>query len=166
VIITYDHIRDTIQSGDVMLCKSSAPVSMAIRVLTGESWNHVALCVWIEYGLWIAEMREGSGYRLVPASEWMMEQTGQVWLGIAPHMDREDILPYVLHTRSRMPKYGWRTLLRVWWSTVRNRRIAGREPVCSTFAQNAWEEAGYSDFTRLASPGIISEHCRGLFRLR
>ncbi len=160
---TYEQVRSGIRDGDVVLCKSRSPIAVAIRVLTGESYNHVGLFVWMGDSLYIAEMRELVGFRLVPASQWMAGRKGEVMLGEAPQPVRGHvhILLEVMRTRYENPRYGYWELAKVWWSQLRNRPGRGAF-VCSTFVQHLWQVAGFGHFKRLADPGDIAWHCATL----
>lgn len=157
---TYASIRPFIKNGDVLGVKSRGAVAWSIRGLTGESLNHVAMLVRIEGGVWVAEMLEGTGYRLTPASQWMSERASdQVFWIQAPGMVRgkAKILDYVLQSRAKPPRYSYWTLISVWWSQLRNRRTRGLM-VCSTWVERAWSFVGYPLFDRLADPGDFFEH--------
>jgi len=162
---TYETIRHLIQDGDAFLVKRRGFVSGAIRALTGESYNHVALVVWLDEAAMVAEMREFRGFQITPASQWIKQQDGLVWWGQSPVRGSECIRRDVLLTRDLKPDYSYLTLIRVWWSQLRNLPGKGG-PVCSTWVQRIWEGNGYDGFTRLADPGDIAEHCRYLTPLR
>lgn len=156
----YSDVRAHILDGDVLGVKARGPVAWGIRALTGESLNHVAMLVWIDRGVWVAEMLEGEGYRLLPASQWMAEreQDRVFWIQAPdPARGSETIRQFVLETRVQKPRYSYWTLVSVWWSQIRNIRTPGRL-VCSTWAEAGWAAAGYNRFTRLADPGDFFEH--------
>ncbi len=91
---SYADIRSDICDGDVFAVKNRGLVAIGIRVLTGESVNHIAVAVWIGDGLWIAEMREGRGDRLVRASQWLQENRGKLVFWVeAPSMVLETGFP-------------------------------------------------------------------------
>jgi len=161
-MVCYSDIRADMRDGDVLGVKARGLVAWTIRGLTGESLNHVAMLVWIDDGLWVGEMREGVGYRLVPASQWMAERADDLvfWIQAPePVSGSRAVHDYVLRTRVESPRYSYLTLISVWWSQVRNIRTPGRL-VCSTWAQRGWMSAGYRRFRRLADPGDFFEHGR------
>ncbi len=130
---SYADIRGEICDGDVFAVKNRGLFSIAVRVLTGESVNHVAVAVWIGDGLWVAEMREGRGYRLVRASGWLQENQGKLvfWVEAPPVVRGNDsMLRIVVETKAENPGYSNRTLVKVWSSQLVNRMKKGAM-VCS-----------------------------------
>lgn len=163
---TYEAIRALVLDGDAFLVKRRGFVSGLIRALTGESYSHVALAVWMDDALMIAEMREFRGFQITLASRWITEQDGQVVWGQAPVRGSQCIRRDVALTKRLKPSYGYFGLVRIWWSQIRNKRGKGHARQCSTWVQAIWEGQGYDRFTRSADPGDIAEHCRYLTPIR
>ena len=158
--MNYADIRHLVRDGDVLLVKRRGFVSGAIRALTGESYNHVAMLVWLD-GLWVAEYREFVGFQLLPASQWLEQADGTVWWGTAPVRGHKRLKGTVLAYRDDSPPYGYWTLAKVWWSQIRNKPGEGGD-VCSTWIQRMWEAVGFEGFRRLADPGDVAEVCHSL----
>lgn len=160
----YADIRDRLQSGDTFACKRRGRISTFIRIFTAESANHIAVILRDpEGGVWVTEMREGQGYMITPASQWMHQTfargTKITYCQAPEETSREAMRRQILKTRAIDPPYGYWTGVKVWWSQVRNRMTtAGDYPVCSTYAQQVHKAGGYSGYTRLADPGDIIEH--------
>lgn len=166
--IPYQDARPDLRSGDVLMCKTRKRASIIIRALTAESINHVAMIVIApDTGVWVAEMVEGEGFRLRPASLWIQEQAGQVVLwGMAPDPVRGHpaLWDDCLATREQDPEYSWRTLIRVWWSQLTRRPVKGWL-VCSTWVQARWVARGYAWSSRLADPGDFLEESGTIQRI-
>lgn len=173
--MTYDEMRKIAQSGDVLLVRGNA----LVRVFSAESVSHIAVLVWMPAmhgprsgGLWVFEFVEGTGYQSLPASQWFAQRRGQlIFYGRAPYSvttypDRV----FSMATRYRYldgerRRYGWLSLATVWMSQILDRRLPVWAKVCSTFAQEVWEFAGYHGLRRTADPGDFVEHCQSLTRI-
>ena len=160
-MIAYSDIRPDLRTGDVCLASGRGLFQRIVRIFTGETANHVGLIV-VDDGVWVAEMREGLGFQWVPLSQWLSERHGQrCWIGYAPPPVRgnEDVVKFAHYARDKRPAYGWRTLLRVWWSQITGRPVPGSGWVCSTFVADAWRFAGFRDFDSLPDPGDFFSLC-------
>jgi len=123
-------------------------------------------------GLWVFEFVEGKGFQSMPASQWFLQRAGQIlYWGEAPQIVRthQDFAAKAA-TRYRAAKqvkrwYGWLSLPTIWLSQLLNFRLPVWLLVCSTYAQEVWEEAGYKRFHRTADPGDIAEHCQRLTKI-
>lgn len=162
--ITYDEARRVAQTGDVLLVEGRGWIGTAIRVLTGQQYSHVALCVWLDGGLWVAEMLEGVGFRLTPASQWTRKTSDKMSLGVAQdavHADSQLIANAIMQARANPPDYSYWSLVTVWLSQILRRPLpAGR--VCSTLVQRVWELSGL-EFDETADPGNIARACYQIF---
>ena len=145
---------------------------MLIRMLTAESYTHVALLAWEDCGgLWVYEFVEGTGYQAMPASQWFERYKGrEVFHGTAheivhahPHQVIQAAKAY--RDKGFSQRYGWLSLLKVWASQILNKRIPVRMKVCSTFIQEVWAAAGYDCMPRTADPGDIAMECGRLTRI-
>ena len=121
--------------------------------------SHVAMLVWIEGGLWVAEMKEFVGYRLRPASVWVKDQgDNQVYYGVCPEPIRgkHQIVDAALSYRAS--KYGYLSLIKVWWAQITRKKISVKYLVCSTFIERCWTMAGFT-FDQTADPGDYMHLC-------
>ncbi|WP_027714913.1 hypothetical protein [Desulfuromonas sp. TF] len=174
--MTYESMRMTARTGDVLLVRGNR----FVRIFSAESVSHVAVLVWMpgpkgEFrggGLWVFEFVEGEGYQSMPASQWFERRKGQmIFHGVAPDVvraAREGV--YKAATRYRTEKgirrwYGWLSLVTVWASQIIRRPIPVWAKVCSTFAQEVWEAAGFREFERTADPGDFMELCQSITRI-
>lgn len=158
----YSLVRDSAATGDLLLLEGSGPVGVFIRVATGQQISHVAMLVWINEGLWVAEMRN-SGYSLTPASQRVPEmlEQGIVYWGKAPNRVR--IRPILIQKRAlsfRGERYSWWSLAAVWCAQVFKRTLP-RSLVCSTFIEEVWQAAGW-DFSQTPDPGDFMSMCQSV----
>ncbi|APG24101.1 C40 family peptidase [Syntrophotalea acetylenica] len=164
------------QNGDVLLVKSDSAVGKAIRCLTGESYSHVAVLVWVPglYGftLRVYEFAEGVGHQTLPLDDWLAQRESQaLFYGVAPEPvhaapTRARTAAEYYTTASRLQRgYGYLSLVKVWLSQLIRCRIPVRQKVCSTYAQEIWRAAGFDAIGRTADPGDIAEHCQTLYPL-
>ncbi len=170
----YDQIRSKIQTGDIFGVEGRGIVGTLIRVLTGQQLSHVAMLInkGVD-GIWVAEFVEGKGYQMLPASVWLSQRVGKkhfLYWGSAPVIVRRHrglVKRFIGQFRpeNHNTGYSYLTLLRVWWSQLTRKKRSGAY-VCSTFAQRAWESAGYDKFEQLADPGDFMRHCKSITHLR
>lgn len=162
----YREMRDKACNGDVLLLEGHGWVGTLIRVLTGQSFSHVALLLWIDNGLWVAEMKELHGYRLMPASHWL-ENTmhgAHVYWGAAPDMVRtRHIVVKEEAFKYRNQRYSYISLFTVWLSQILRRKVASKL-VCSTFVQRVWSACGFQ-FEQTPDPGDYLHLCSSVTRL-
>lgn len=153
----YPTLRKLAKDGDVLMLEGQGLVSLLVRMATGQQISHVAMLVWIDGGLWVAEMQELRGYRLTPASARVPElcQAGFVYFGQAGIVSTSAILDTVKHFRGA--RYSYWTLFTVWLAQLFRFR-APAKLVCSTFVQRCWEAAGKT-FTQTADPGDFMRLC-------
>ena len=166
----YSALRQMAASGDVLIVRGGR----LIRILTAESFSHVALLVWEADcgGLWVYEFVETGGYQAMPFSQWLALREGQaVFYGQAPDIVRAHpaLVVEAAHAyRAKHPLrrwYGWLSLPKVWLSQLIGRRVPVRTTVCSTFVQHIWERAGYDCMGRTADPGDIAMECNHLIKI-
>lgn len=166
----YQGLKGIASTGDVLLVRKSTWV----RLLTAESFSHVAILVWEgnHGGLWVYEFVEGTGYRSTPASAWIDQYAGcDLWLGMAPEIVRMngETVRTAAHSyrdkRKIFQRYGWLSLIKVWLSQWLKIRIRVFQRVCSTFVQELWEAAGYTGFSQTEDPGNIANACCHLIKI-
>lgn len=171
--MTYLEMRHVARTGDTLLVRGNR----LVRIFSAESYSHVAVLVWMPGadgasrggGLWVFEFVEGEGYQSMPASQWFSLRKGQmIFHGAAPSLirhEREAVFAAATRYRTANPIrrwYGWLSLLTVWASQIVRRRLPVWAKVCSTFAQEVWEAAGWKGFTRTADPGDFVEACQSI----
>lgn len=144
------------------MVKRRGIVSVLIRVFTAESYNHVAMLLNDpETGAFVVEMREGKGFQLMPASQWMQKNKKSVIMwGKSPlRGDVEMIHDCVQRNamKHREANYSYISLLSVWWSQLTRRKVP-HGLVCSTFVQRVWRACGYDLGNKAADPSDFAEH--------
>lgn len=159
-MLNYQLVRDGIETGDVLMVKARGIISRIIRAVTGESYNHVAMLVSNPSGVFVIEMREGKGWLMKPASQWMKEQVkSEVFWGKAPYTIRGSACVEVEALSHRGKPYSYWTLITVWIGQFTKRKHPGNL-VCSTFIQACWKKCGYIMSKRLADPGDYPKHLK------
>ena len=155
----YADLRDQICTGDLMLVSGEKWTSEVIEHFTGGRFSHVGV-FWRDTagGVWVAEEIEAVGYHCIPASSAFTEQSGPVFLGIAPvpvRQQPEKVLEVVQKFRSdkSLQPYGWVTLPEVLMAHCFGTRFDPDrvQAVCSILAQRCWMACGML-FETLADP--------------
>ena len=168
--IPYEILRKQVKNGDILLVRGNK----FVRVLTAGSYSHVAVLVWMpgDGGLWVYEFVEGKGFNPQPASQWFAQRQGQLlYYGIAPETVRsnpEAVYQAAVRYRHGKPVkrwYGWLSFPAIWVSKLINCRLPVWLKVCSTYAQEVWEAAGYKGFDTTADPETFVEHVQQLTRV-
>lgn len=72
-LFDYNEIRDTIRSGDYLLCSGEGGISKAIRWFTGSDLSHEARLFWVKGCLLVKESVEGQGVRWIPLSNYVKD---------------------------------------------------------------------------------------------
>lgn len=166
--MTYEEMRKVARSGDVLLCEKRGFISAMIRILTAQQISHVALLVWMDGTLWVAEMKEFKGYSLMPASLWVQDRLSEktrLYFGTAPlvvYDNEKYLMQEVLHYRN--DSYGYLSLFRVWLGQLIPGRRRNRKLVCSTFVARVWEACSVV-FERTPAPGEYLRMCRSVSRV-
>jgi len=160
----YVEQRTSILTGDLLLVEGKGLASVLIRVFTGQQVSHVGMFVWIENGLFVAEMR-GKGFSLEPASQRVIEELRKAHLyhGVADdrvHRDRKVVVDMIMRARAEKPDYSYFTLVKVWLSQIFKRKMPGAL-VCSTFVQHIWSMCGVP-FAQTADPGDFMHACQSV----
>jgi len=166
-VSTYEEIRGQIKTGDIVLVKGDGVIGKIIRALTAESYSHVALFLWLDGGLWIAEMREGVGFNMQPASQWFDNSKDSCMVGFAPEPVRvvpDLIIDFVMKSRADKLRYSYFTLFTVWLSQLIGRVLPAGN-VCSTWVEKAWRLGGLS-IIGTPDPGDFAQHCTDLKPIR
>lgn len=159
--MTYENLRSTIKTGDLLGCHGRNWTDLFIDLFTSKgdptAWTHVGVFYWDSQGLWIAQEYEGTGFGCYPASQLIgkfMNQKADCFLGRAPLSISDDYraVTDLLTTWRRSPSlhpYGYGTLLRILDDPKEDPDSV--PAVCSTFAQEAWEATGFK-FAKLFAP--------------
>ena len=138
-MINYAQLRANARTGDLLALKGRGIASYLVRIFTATSWSHVAVLLWVDEGLWVCEMA-WSGYRMRPASQWVPEQSADVWWCRAPEFIKEECATEVLLAHRGRP-YSYWSLITTWISNLLNRRLPSGD-ICSELAQNLVESCG------------------------
>lgn len=170
--MNYEDLRKNAGTGDILLQAGTGLASRMIRVFTGSQYSHVALLVWIDNGLFVSEVKPGTGYTLTPASQRIEEMcnSGIVRYGKAPldlnmRLAREAIMKFRdgAEDRDLDPSYSYLSGFIIWISQLINRPLPHKF-VCSTYVQHIWA-AGGIEFNRTADPEDFARYIENLWRV-
>lgn len=170
--MTYDEIKLVCNTGDVLAVKGKGIAGRIIRTLTGESYSHVAMLVWETHGLMAYEFVEGTGFQILPASEWVRRRRNQnLCYCVAPKLvtSRNHLVgPAARSYRNSSVAsrwYGWASLVKVFFSQKLGIKIHVHQKVCSTFVQECWAAAKY-ELKTTADPGEIVNACDPIHKIK
>ena len=157
----YSEIPGKAITGDQLSTSSNT----FIRVMTGESYAHVATLFWDNGILSVFEtvgMR--GGFRVVPFPRWIRENSHkEISFGVAPeivHRHADLVGERMQEHRDNGPHiYGWTSLPLVWLSQITGKKYGQWHRVCSTLSQYFWNASGWK-LGRLADPGDIMRSCQ------
>jgi len=65
----YSDIRESIRTGDLIAFRPSSFIGRIITHVTGGSWSHVAIAIWLDERLFILEAKEFRGVQIRAMSE-------------------------------------------------------------------------------------------------
>lgn len=156
---TYHEIRPHVADGDLVAVRSRRGLFPNLtRLVTGSPYTHTAIALWLEGGLWIAEMRRG-GNVLVPLSQRADEDFDV--FDCPPEVDRGWLRVDVLHTLRGKVDYDVRDLARI----AANRLIGISLPaqddgslICSAYSARAYLMRGWQPnraLPSIAAPGDV-----------
>jgi len=158
-------ITSIAKTGDVIALSSN----IFVRVLTGHTESHVGILVWFGKRLFVAEFIETKGFNFVLLEEWL-KGVEECTVGTAPPIVNDNysivINKVIEYNNKGKIVYGWLTLPLVWFSQLTGIKFPHIMEVCSTFVQKIWEEAGYTQFTKVADPGDIINACMTIRRFK
>lgn len=121
----YEHVRDQIYTGDVAGLRNHGP----IEATSQSPWTHFGVCVHALDTLWLAEVREFKGGRLVTLSSQVKGYPGQ-W-----DIFRPTCPPHVARTAAQLiarqagHPYGWQSVARAFLLRLNLCRAAVRVAV-------------------------------------
>lgn len=76
--LPYTEVREYIQSGDILLCSGSSPMSEMIQLATDSMWSHVGFVLRLDaiHRIFVLESVESVGVWAVPISNYMQNYLG------------------------------------------------------------------------------------------
>ncbi|TKD69265.1 YiiX/YebB-like N1pC/P60 family cysteine hydrolase [Pseudalkalibacillus hwajinpoensis] len=156
-IHSYQSIRGDIQTGDLLLCSGSYPVSKIIKKVSKSRFSHVSLIFqWVDR-LMILESVESYGVRIVPLSHYFSDyrNSGKPYKGnlyLARHSAVKDLVPNKLNAMLRRgadltgQPYDIEEIVKILASVVIDdlTSIRNDKYICSEFVQECYKKAGLS----------------------
>ncbi len=153
----YDEIRPQIADGDLIAFKAyNGWFAAAIKLVTRTSYTHTAVALWLEGGLWIAEMNAGGGNVLVPLSQ-RAHQDFEVFACPVP---AGKVREAVLATLRDKIRYDFADLFRIAAHKLFGIALPEREDpklVCSAYSGKIYFISGWApkEFPSIAAPSDV-----------
>ena len=154
--MNYEEARSLIDTGDMIAVKRKTGVFATIERLVQRSpYTHAGVAIWIEGGLWMAELNSG-GNHLVPLSQ-LADLDFDVYA--APVNDLGAVRDAILTELREALPYGYLALVVV--GLLNLLRIKAflhmrHVVVCSGYVVRIWEAAGWPETSRQVSPAELA----------
>ncbi len=153
----YHSVRGNIQTGDLLLCNGSYPVSKIIQKVSNSRFSHVALLFrWVDR-IMLLESVESYGVRMVPLSHYFEDyrNSGLPYRGslfLARHSIAKDLDENKMNAMLRRGAdltgklYDIQEILKILASVVIDdlKSIPNDKYICSEFIQECYRKAGLS----------------------
>lgn len=150
----YDELRRQVLDGDLVAVRSNhGGMPRLIRRITGSPYTHTAIAIWLDLGLWVAEM-DGAKNVLVPLSQYA-HLPFDVYRCPVP---RAAVREAVLEQLSGKVGYDWLEILAIGARRLFGLKLRehGHRKVCNSYSAAAWLSAGWAaELPELASPGDL-----------
>jgi hypothetical protein len=167
---SYDSVRDSIRTGDVLLFRGTSFLSKAIHRFTGSPYSHAGFAIWWDTRL-LCFQSAGRGVEVLPLSSAVDTYDGRVDLyrlrdDALAKVDTEKLITLAIEMLGR--KYFTFGLLTVAWRIL-TRSLRGRKDVktapseafCSQYLSYCYREAGLDLVPELddasTSPGDLEK---------
>lgn len=153
--MNYEDVRRMVFDGDLIAVrKRHGLAAWAIRQFTGSPYTHTAIALWLDGGVWVAEM-DSTKNVLVPLSQY----AGERFEVYRCPVNRAEVRAMLLeHLRTRI-NYDWRDVLAIGLHHVFNLPLPARDRggrICSTFAGAVYLACGWAaSLPMLATPGDV-----------
>jgi hypothetical protein len=148
----YEEIRSSICDGDLVAVRETHGfLTPFTRFFTRSPITHVGVALWMDGGLWMAELNGGKNH-LVPLSQ-LSETDFDVYA--SPVADQARIRAAVSEALRVKVSYGTAALLVIGlldWLKIRVFLHARRVLVCSGYCVSIYEAAGWPEHSRVVSP--------------
>jgi cell wall-associated NlpC family hydrolase len=154
-VLSYDQVRSTLRSGDLVFCSGSYLFSGLIQKFTGSVWSHVGVIYRDEAleRVFVLESETGVGVRLVPVSKYLRDYhgrrrpyRGQIVVGrLQPAADAGQVRKAVSRGMDLLtkPYDNWEILriaVRIAFRITRGTR--DRKFICSELVEECYRSAG------------------------
>jgi hypothetical protein len=148
--MNYTTAREMIETGDLIAVKGRRGIfSILTYTITNSPYTHTATAIWIENGLWIAEINL-SGNRLVPLSQ--ITEPFDVY--DCPVRDRENVRASILQRLRIRQKYGVGDLFLIALKELFGIRTnTTKYDICSEYCMKIYKDAGWiTTLPKIPSP--------------
>jgi hypothetical protein len=149
----YDEARSLIDTGDLIAVRrKDSLLALATRFFTHGPHTHVGIALWVDEGLWMAELN-GGGNHLVPLSQ-LTDFDFDVYRR-PPEVSEAHVVKSIFSNLREKIEYGTAALFAIGLLNWIRLKVSGRQRrilVCSGYCVSVYVDAGWSDRTRLISP--------------
>lgn len=159
IVGTYHEIRPHVADGDLVAVRSRHGVFPNLtRLVTGSPYTHTAIALWLDGGLWIAEMRRG-GNVLVPLSQRANEDFDV--FDCPPEVNRANLRAWLLERLRSKIDYDVRDLARIAAHRLLGVPLPAQDDdqlVCSAWSAMAYLHCRWQPrhvLPSIASPGDV-----------
>jgi hypothetical protein len=140
--VTYDELRPQVLDGDLVAVRSTRSLlGKLTRLVTRSPYTHTAIALWLDGGLWIAEM-DGVGNVLVPLSQYA-DTNFDVFRSPVP---APGVRQAVLEQLRGHLAYGWLDVLYIGLHRLLGLPFPPDDgmAVCSSYVVRAYAAAGWA----------------------
>lgn len=168
--LTYQEARDQILTGDTIAVEEKKGIlALLTRFFTHSDYTHVGIAFWgIDGGLWMTELNGGKNHA-IPLSQ--LENNGfSVYHPPVELREKRASIMQAIHDNLRIKiPYGYLAFLVIGIINFFKINVfihARRILVCSGFNVKNYEDAGWSEHTRILSPGDLTKLLEIRFRVK
>ncbi|HLL52057.1 MAG TPA: hypothetical protein VK447_00840 [Myxococcaceae bacterium] len=150
--VSYDAVRNTIRTGDLLLFRGTALFSKTIRLVTNSEYSHAGFAVWWDTRLLCFQAVEERGVEVVPLSSAVGTYDGRVDLfrlkeEAMARVNTEKLITNGIEMLGR--KYAKSSLVRLAWRIItgklrghRDDKAAPAEAFCSQYVSYCYRMSG------------------------
>jgi hypothetical protein len=156
--LLYEAVRDQVITGDLIAFKGRTLYSALVRFFTRSDYTHTGLAIWIEGGLWVAEIQLGASNHLTPLSQ-MTDSAFDVY-ECPDGLDRDEVRTHLLDSLRTAITYGLRSALETGilsWFKVRFRPGLRLQKTCSDYNLSVYRSSGWDVPDRMVTPRDLTD---------
>jgi hypothetical protein len=149
--MNYEEARSRIETGDVIsVRRKDGFMSKMIRAITRSPYTHSGIAIWLDGGLWMAEINGGHNH-LIPLS-----QLQDIDLDISEcPVSRDKVRTAILESLRARANYGMASFVIIGFVNllkIKERLHSFKDKVCSEYIQAILISAGWDTPDYMASP--------------
>jgi hypothetical protein len=152
----YEQARPFIKDGDMIAVRRrDGLVAAATRFFTRDDETHVGIAIWLDGGLWLAELN-GGGNHLVPMSQF----DGVPFDVYDCPVHRDRVRDAILFSLRHRVHYGLAAFAAIGLLSWLHIQVTGRQRriiCCTGYVINCYIDAGWPERTRMMAPGLLAK---------